>query len=62
MSSGPKIQPEVAAVPAHPTGQTASSAAPNRRKSETPLPHCQAQRPREARHLRRMDLQNGGLR
>eukprot|EP00969_Alexandrium_andersonii_P028613 1249814-Alexandrium_andersonii.AAC.1 len=43
-------------------GQTALSAAPNRRKSETPLPHCQAREaPREARRLLRLDLQNGGL-
>eukprot|EP00969_Alexandrium_andersonii_P349343 15430807-Alexandrium_andersonii.AAC.1 len=31
VSSGPKIQPEGAEVPARPTGQTALSAAPNRR-------------------------------
>eukprot|EP00969_Alexandrium_andersonii_P026969 1176234-Alexandrium_andersonii.AAC.1 len=37
MSSGPKFQPEGAAVPASPSGQTALSAAPNRRKWETPF-------------------------
>eukprot|EP00969_Alexandrium_andersonii_P334771 14795068-Alexandrium_andersonii.AAC.1 len=35
-----KIQPDAAAVPACPTGQMALSAAPNRRKSETPLLLC----------------------
>eukprot|EP00969_Alexandrium_andersonii_P319107 14096465-Alexandrium_andersonii.AAC.1 len=32
MTLGPKIQPEGAAVPARPTGPTALSAAPNRRR------------------------------
>eukprot|EP00969_Alexandrium_andersonii_P372890 15482769-Alexandrium_andersonii.AAC.1 len=36
MSSGPKIQPEGVAIPARPMGQTALSAAPNRRKPEPP--------------------------
>ena len=60
MGSGPKIQPEGAAVPARPTGQTALSAAPNRRKSETPILQVQAQEaPRFAQHLLRLDLPMG---
>eukprot|EP00969_Alexandrium_andersonii_P142968 6320942-Alexandrium_andersonii.AAC.1 len=41
-------------------GKTTHSAAPNRRKSETTLPHCQAhEAPRFARCLLRVDLRNG---
>eukprot|EP00969_Alexandrium_andersonii_P010123 441630-Alexandrium_andersonii.AAC.1 len=43
VSGGPKIQPEGAAVQARPTGKTALPSARNRRMSETPQPHCQAQ-------------------
>eukprot|EP00969_Alexandrium_andersonii_P261729 11570499-Alexandrium_andersonii.AAC.1 len=33
----------------------------NRRKPETPLPHCQASEvPREARRLLRLDMRDGG--
>eukprot|EP00969_Alexandrium_andersonii_P354789 15442983-Alexandrium_andersonii.AAC.1 len=60
MSLGPKIQPEGAVVPARPKGQTALSAAPNRRTSEIPLPDCQAQEAlRFARRLLRVDLREG---
>eukprot|EP00969_Alexandrium_andersonii_P217630 9613511-Alexandrium_andersonii.AAC.1 len=60
MSSGPNIQPEGAAAPACPTGQTALSAAPNRQKPKTPMPHCQAQEaPRLARRLLRLELRSG---
>eukprot|EP00969_Alexandrium_andersonii_P071848 3171294-Alexandrium_andersonii.AAC.1 len=38
VSLGPKIQPQGAAVPARPTGQTVHSAASYQRKSETPIP------------------------
>eukprot|EP00969_Alexandrium_andersonii_P346630 15324995-Alexandrium_andersonii.AAC.1 len=63
MSSGPKIHPEGRWSQAHPTGHTALSVAPSRRKSENPLLHCQGQEaPRAVRRLLRMDLRNGGLR
>eukprot|EP00969_Alexandrium_andersonii_P356046 15445735-Alexandrium_andersonii.AAC.1 len=61
MSSGPKIQPEGVAVPTCPTGQTDLSAAPNRRKSETPIPQVQMQGvQREARRLLRLAVRQGG--
>eukprot|EP00969_Alexandrium_andersonii_P247625 10941890-Alexandrium_andersonii.AAC.1 len=57
------MQSKGAAVPAHPPGQTALSVASNRRKPETPLPHCQAQNaPRLARRRLHLDLRNEGLR
>eukprot|EP00969_Alexandrium_andersonii_P005209 226876-Alexandrium_andersonii.AAC.1 len=50
-----------AAVPGRPMGQTALSAAPSRRKSETPIPQVQAQEaPREARCLLRLAFHRFG--
>eukprot|EP00969_Alexandrium_andersonii_P101981 4501690-Alexandrium_andersonii.AAC.1 len=46
-----------------PTGQTACSEAPNRRKSETPIPQVQAQEaPREARRLLHLAVRPEGFR
>eukprot|EP00969_Alexandrium_andersonii_P041175 1805134-Alexandrium_andersonii.AAC.1 len=49
-SSGPQLQPQGAAVP-RPTGQPALSAAPNRRKSETPLSRTARRRRRRAKRV-----------
>eukprot|EP00969_Alexandrium_andersonii_P096790 4272990-Alexandrium_andersonii.AAC.1 len=51
------------AVQARPSGQAALSAAPNGRKSETPLPDCRAhEAPHFPRGLFWLDLQNGVIR
>eukprot|EP00969_Alexandrium_andersonii_P067819 2991663-Alexandrium_andersonii.AAC.1 len=50
-------------VPARPTGQSALSAAPNRRKSETSLLHVQVQEaPLFARRLLSLAMRQGVLR
>eukprot|EP00969_Alexandrium_andersonii_P173881 7686549-Alexandrium_andersonii.AAC.1 len=63
MSSGPKVQPDGAAVPARPVGRMALFVARNRQKSETPIPQVQMQdAPRFARRLLRLPVTAGGLR
>eukprot|EP00969_Alexandrium_andersonii_P155480 6874553-Alexandrium_andersonii.AAC.1 len=56
-SSGPKIQPEGAAIPARPTGQAALVRG-SRRKSGTPFRRSKHRR----RRLLHLDLWNGGPR
>ena len=61
VGSEPKVQPEEAAVPARPKGETALSRASKRKKSEPPKPQLQPpEAPREARRLLQLTQHLGG--